>query len=141
MPINIDLFDSYYLAGVIREIVPTMTFFRDRYFPTDSKTDIFKADKVLVEYMDTDRRLAPFVVPRSGDIPIARKGYEAHEFEAPYIAPSRFLTLDDLRKRGLVKRSMPVHQKRIDGIWSYQTGDKIPRRNMARAYKFQRLRP
>lgn len=100
MPINIDLFDSYYMAGIIKEMVPTMTFFRDRYFPTDPNTDIFKADKVLVEYMDADRRLAPFVSPRSGDISIARKGYEVHEIEAPYIAPSRFLTLDDLKRRG-----------------------------------------
>ncbi len=97
---NIDFFDTYYLAGVVLEIVPQATFFRDRYFPTNPAVDIFAADKVLVEFMEGDRRLAPFVVPRKGDIPIGRKGYEVHEFEAPYIAPSRFLTLDDLRKRG-----------------------------------------
>ncbi len=100
MPNNIDFFDTYYLAGVVQEIVPQMTFFRDRYFQTNPGTDIFAADKVLVEYMDGDRRLAPFVVSRKGDIPVGRKGYEVHEFEAPYIAPSRFLTMDDLRKRG-----------------------------------------
>lgn len=100
MPNNIDFFDTYYLAGVVQEIVPPSTFFRDRYFPTTPETDIFAADKVLVEYRDGDRRLAPFVVQRKGDIPIGRKGYEIHEFEPPYIAPSRFLTLDDLRKRG-----------------------------------------
>lgn len=100
MPNNIDLFDTYYLAGVVQEIVPQMTFFRDRYFSTVPGTDIFAADKVLVEYMDGDRRMAPFVVPRAGDIPIGRKGYEVHEYEPPYIAPSRFLTMDDLRKRG-----------------------------------------
>ncbi len=100
MPIIIDLFDSYYMAGMVQEIVPQMTFFRDRYFPTNPSTDIFAADKVLVEYRDGDRRLAPFVVPRAGDIPIGRKGYEIHEFEPPHILPSRLLTLDDLQKRG-----------------------------------------
>lgn len=100
MPNNIDFFDTYYLAGAVQEIVPQTTFFRDRYFPTNPDEDIFAADKVLVEFQDGDRRLAPFVVQRKGDIPIARDGYEVHEFEAPYIAPSRFLTLDDLRKRG-----------------------------------------
>ncbi len=99
MPRNIDFFDTYYLAGMVQEIVPPTTFFRDRYFPT-TEADIFAADKVLVEYRDGDRRLAPFVVPRKGDIPVARKGYEVHEIEAPNIAPSRFLTLDDLAKRG-----------------------------------------
>lgn len=100
MPNNIDFFDTYYLAGAVQGIVPQTTFFKDRYFPTNPQTDIYAADKVLVEFQDGDRRLAPFVVQRKGDIPIARQGYEVHEFEAPYIAPSRFLTLDDLNKRG-----------------------------------------
>lgn len=100
MPNNINVFDTYYLAGMVQEIVPQMTFFRDRYFQTNPSTDIFAADKVLVEYRDGDRRLAPFVVPRTGDIPIGRKGYEIKEFEPPHILPSRLLTLDDLQKRG-----------------------------------------
>lgn len=99
MPINIDIFDTYYMAGLVQEIVPEMTFFRNRYFPTGA-ADIFAADKVLVEYRDGDRRLAPFVVPRAGDILIARGGYEIHEYEPPSILPSRLLTLDDLRRRG-----------------------------------------
>ena len=95
-----NFFDTYYMAGMVREIVPKHTFFRDRYFPTNASTDIFKANKVLVEYKDGDRKLAPFVVQRVGDIPIARGGYQVHEFEPAYIAPSRILTLDDLNKRG-----------------------------------------
>ena len=94
------LFDSYYLAGVVEELPPMQTFFKDRYFPTNDSTDIFANDKVLIEYRDGDRRMAPFVAERAGDIPIGRRGYEAHEFEPPFIAPSRLLTLDDLKKRG-----------------------------------------
>ncbi len=100
MPNNIDFFSSYYMAGVVQEIVPPATFFRDRYFPTDPVKDIFAANKVLVEYRDGDRMLAPFVVARKGDVLIDRKGYEVHEYEAPMVAPSRLLTLDDLKKRG-----------------------------------------
>ncbi|MEN6437027.1 MAG: major capsid protein [Syntrophobacter sp.] len=99
MPNNINLFDTYYMAGMVQEMVPQMTFFRDRYFPTGAG-DIFANDKVLVEYRDGDRRLAPFVVPRVGDIPIGRIGYEVHEYEPPHILPSRLLTMDDLTKRG-----------------------------------------
>jgi len=95
----LDIFSSYYLAGMVKGFVPKGTFFRDRYFPT-SAGDIFRADKVLVEYKDGDRKMAPFVVQRVGDIPIARGGYEIHEYEPPYIAPSRVLTLDNLNKRG-----------------------------------------
>lgn len=95
-----DIFDSYYMAGMVQEIVPVQSFFLDRYFRTNAATDIFDANKVLVEYRDRDRAMAPFVVRRAGDIPVARGGYEIHEIEPPYIAPSRLLTLDDLQKRG-----------------------------------------
>ena len=59
-------FDTYYMAGMVQEIVPVQRFFRDRYFPTNAATDIFNANKVLVEYQDGDREMAPFVVRRAG---------------------------------------------------------------------------
>lgn len=95
-----DIFDTYYMAGMVQEIEPVQSFFRDRYFPTDAATDIFNANKVLVEYRDRDRAMAPFVVRRAGDIPVTRGGYEIHEVQPPFIAPSRMLTQDDLQKRG-----------------------------------------
>lgn len=98
MPINI--FDTYMMAGMLEEMVLPQNFFHDRYFPTNAETDIFAADKVLVEYRDGDRRMAPFVVDRAGDISIGRRGYEVHEYEPARIAPSRLLTGDDLKKRG-----------------------------------------
>lgn len=114
MPISV--FNTYYMAGMIQEIVLPQTFFHDRYFSTMPGVDIFAADKVLVEYRDGDRKMAPFVVRRAGDIPIARTGYEIHEFEPPYIAPSRLLTLDDLQKRGfgeaLFSGSTPAERAR-----------------------------
>ena len=48
-----DIFDTYYMAGMVQEIVPVQSFFRDRYFPTNAATDIFNANKVLVEYRST----------------------------------------------------------------------------------------
>jgi len=95
----IDIFSTYILAAIRDEMKPEATFFRDRYFPT-SDSDIFAADKVLVEYRKGDRQMAAFVAPRAGDIPVDRRGYEIDEFAPPYIAPSRLLTVDDLKKRG-----------------------------------------
>lgn len=97
MPINI--FDTYMLMAIAEEIVPETTFFRDRYFPTEAG-DIFGSEKVLTEYRDGDRRIAAFVSRRAGDIPIERRGYKIREYEPAYIAPSRLLTLDELKKRG-----------------------------------------
>ena len=96
---TIDFFSTYNLIAAVRQIVPKASFFRDRYFPT-AAGDLFKADKVLVEYQDGDQKMAPFVAPRVGDIPIDRYGYEVSEYAPPKIAPSRELTVDDLEKRG-----------------------------------------
>jgi hypothetical protein len=103
---NIDILSTYIMMAIIEEIVPQTTFFRDRYFPT-SEADIFSSDKVLVEYKKGDRKMAAFVAPRAGDIPIDRRGYEIHEYQPAYIAPSRVLTEDDLKKRGFGKALFP----------------------------------
>lgn len=116
MPFNIDIFNTYYMAGMVQEIVPMQTFFKDRYFPTGAG-DIFNSDKVLVEYEAGDHRMAPFVVEHKGDIEIDRIGYQIHEFEPPYIAPSRLTTLDHLNKRGfgeaLLSTSTPEERARL----------------------------
>ena len=96
---TLNFFDTYMLMAITEEIVHTPTFFKDRYFPTGDN-DIFAADKVLAEYRKGDRQMAAFVSPRAGDIPVGRQGYEVHEYQPAYIAPSRLLTVDDLQKRG-----------------------------------------
>lgn len=96
---TIDIFNSYILVALAEEIVPKASFFRDRYFPTE-EMDIFAADKVLTEYKKGDRKMASFIADRVGDIPVERRGSVLHEYEPPMIAPSRPLTLDDLKKRG-----------------------------------------
>ena len=55
---------------------------------------------MLTEYRKGDRKMAAFVSARAGDIPMDRRGYEIHEYQPAFIAPSRLLTLDELRKRG-----------------------------------------
>ena len=99
MPATLNFFDTYVLKAITEEIVPVPSFFRDRYFVT-GEDDVFDADKVLTEYMRGDQKMAAFVDRRAGDIPMGRQGYEIHEFEPAYIAPSRLLTMDELNKRG-----------------------------------------
>lgn len=103
---TLNFFDTYLLIAINEEIVPQPSFFRDRYFPTGAG-DIFAADKVLTEYRKGDRKMAAFVEPRAGDIPMDRRGYEIHEYQPAYIAPSRVLTLDDLQKRGFGEALYP----------------------------------
>lgn len=102
----LNFFDTYQLMAVVEEIVPETTFFRDRYFPTEAG-DIFASDKVLTEYRKGDRKMAAFVAPRVGDIPMDRWGYTIREYQPAFIAPSRILTLDELQKRGFGEALYP----------------------------------
>lgn len=103
---ELNFFDNYIMMAITEEIVPQASFFRDRYFPTGAG-DIFAADKVLTEYKKGDRKMACFVAERVGDIPMERRGYEIHEYQPAYIAPSRLLSLDDLNKRGFGEALYP----------------------------------
>ena len=53
--ILLNFFDNIILATAVEEVVPAVGFFKDRYFPTGAG-DIFKADKVITEYRDGDRK-------------------------------------------------------------------------------------
>ena len=106
MSLLVNILDTYFMAGLWKGLSPVNTFFRDRYFPTEAG-DIFAADKVLTEYQKGDRKMACFVAPRVGDIPVERKGYAIHEYQPAYIAPSRLLTIDDLSKRGFGEAIFP----------------------------------
>ena len=106
MAILINFFDNVILQAISEEIVPKVSFFKDRYFPTGAG-DIFKANEVLTEYRSGDRKLAAFVDQKAGDIPIGRRSYEVHSHKPAYIAPSRLLTLDELTKRGFGEALYP----------------------------------
>jgi hypothetical protein len=99
MPNNINLFDTYTMIGMVREITPRQSFFKDRYFPT-GEGDTFNSQKVLLEYEGGNQKMAVFVADKQGDIPVARDEFEVLEFAPPKVAPSRLLTMDQLNQRG-----------------------------------------
>ena len=99
MALNVNILDTYYMAGLWEGLSPVNTFFRDRYFPT-APGDIYAADKVLVEYRDGDNGRAPFMVEGADPINVKREGYEIHDYAPLYISQSRNLTADQLKKRG-----------------------------------------
>jgi hypothetical protein len=112
---NIDIFDSEVLIGIAEEIVPTQTWFKDRYFPHTDE-DIYSNDKVLLEFRDGDRQMTPFVTEHSEGIAVGRRGYTIREYKPPMLKPTRILTLDDLKKRGfgeaLYRGSKPEERAR-----------------------------
>lgn len=96
----LDIFKTHYLLAAIKELTPPTTFLRDRYFPTNDATDIFKTEDVLIEYKDGNKKVAPFVSPRKGGITIHRDGSYMVRYTPPFVAPRRVLTIDELKRRG-----------------------------------------
>ena len=97
--LNVNILDTYYMAGLWEGLSPVPSFFRDRYFPTNPG-DIFAADKVLVEYRDGDYGMAPFMVESADPINVCRPGYEIHDYSPVNIKQARNLTADQLKQRG-----------------------------------------
>lgn len=95
----INIYQTQTMIAALQLMPPRPTFLRDRYFPTSDK-DIFVTEDVLIEYKDEkSRKMAPCVVPRKGGILVPRDGYKTDRITAPYIAPERTLTIDDLTKK------------------------------------------
>lgn len=95
----INLYQTTTVLAALELMKAKPTFLRDRYFPT-SDNDIFVTEDVLVEYMDeSNRNIAPCVVPLKGGIPVGRGGYRTERFTPPYVAPERPLTIDELNKK------------------------------------------
>lgn len=95
----LDFNKTYEFLMAVEQIYPAPSFLRNRCFPTNDATDVFKAQEVLVEYKDGSKKLAPFVAPRKGGVTIMRDGSVMKSYEPPNIAPKRMLTLDELEKR------------------------------------------
>lgn len=89
----------YRIATMIKALKlkpPHDTFLRDTFFPHDPIRDQYKGEKVLVEYKDGKRLLAPCVMPRSGGVVIEREKSYVREFVPPLLEPKRVLSADDV---------------------------------------------
>lgn len=95
-----DIYNTYFMLAAIRELPVEHTFFKQRYFPTDTAMDVFGTSRVLADYKSEGTKRAPFVVPRIGALPVGREGFSTYELEPANIAISKPLTLDHLTQRG-----------------------------------------
>lgn len=96
----LELYKTQTMLAAVKQMLPHRTFLRDRYFPTNDRTDMFPTNDVLVEYRDGNKKMAPVVMPRKGGITIEREGYTTMRYTPPLVAPQRPLTIDDLNKKG-----------------------------------------
>lgn len=96
----LDFFATRTLLASVQQITPARSFLLDRYFPTNTASDVFSTQNVLVEYKKGTKKASPFVAPRKNGVAVFRDGYTMKEFTPSHIAPKRTLSIDELSKRG-----------------------------------------
>lgn len=94
---QLDITDPQQLYTFTQLLQEPTSFILDRYFPTNPETDIFATESVLIDYNKTSSKLAPFMWVGSKDT--ERDGFYTDEFTPFRIAPSRPLTMDDIKVR------------------------------------------
>ena len=95
-----NIYDTYYMLAAVEQLTPEHTFFKNRYFPTNTTLDIFGTSRVLIDYKENKQKRAPFVLPRVGSVSVGREGFSTFDLEPGNISISKPLTLDHLRNRG-----------------------------------------
>ncbi len=95
MAFNID--DTRTLLGVIERSYKPTTTLVDTFFP---QVQTFVTEYVDIEYRKGGRKMAPFVVPGSKGVNVARTGSTLRSYKAPLMKPKRTIELNDVMRRG-----------------------------------------
>ena len=97
MPTNqVNIYEPRFLAEVVRTAPPIHTFFLDSFF-TNVKT--FVTNRVDIDIVKGDRRMAAFVHPRAGGQVLKGTGYKTESYAPPLINPYDVTTADMLMER------------------------------------------
>lgn len=84
------------LAAVERAVKPTTTLI-DTFFPN---MQTFNTEVVDMEYREGGRAMAPFVVPGTKGVNMARNGSTIRSYKAPLMKPKRTIEPADILMRG-----------------------------------------
>ncbi len=93
---EVNIYSPRYLAEVVRQAPPVRTYFLDTFF-TNRKT--FPTERVDIDLVKGDRRMAAFVHPRAGGQVLRETGYETKSYRPPLINPYDLTTADRLMDR------------------------------------------
>lgn len=96
MPNEVNIYSPRYLAEVVRQAPPVNTYFRDTFF-TNIKT--FATERVDIDLVKGDRRMAAFVHPRVGGEVLKGNGYTTLSYKPPLVNPYDVTTADQLMNR------------------------------------------
>lgn len=93
---EVNIYSPRYLAEVVRQTPAVHTYFRDTFF-TNIKT--FATERVDIDLVKGDRRMAAFVHPRVGGKVLKANGYQTESYKPPLINPYDVTTADQLMNR------------------------------------------
>lgn len=93
---EINIYSPRYLAEVVRSAPVVQTFFLDKFF-TNVKT--FATERVDIDIVKGNRRMAAFVHPRSGGQVLKGAGYSTESYKPPLVNPYDVTTADQLMTR------------------------------------------
>lgn len=84
------------LAALERSHAPSTTLV-DTFFPDER---VFTTKVVDMEMRKGDRKMAPFAVPGSKGVNLARSGSEIRSYTPPLMKPKRTISVEDVENRG-----------------------------------------
>lgn len=93
---EVNIYTPRYLAEVVRQAPPVHTYFRDTFF-TNIKT--FATERVDIDLVKGDRRMAAFVHPRAGGKVLTANSYTTQSYKPPLVNPYDVTTADKLMTR------------------------------------------
>lgn len=96
MPNEVNIYSPRYLAEVVRQAPPVHTYFRDTFF-TNVRT--FPTERVDIDLVKGDRRMAAFVHPRIGGQVLKGTGYKTESYKPPLVNPYDVTTADQFMQR------------------------------------------
>ena len=96
MPNEVNIYTPRYLAEVVRQAAPVRTFFLDTFF---TNVQTFSTERVDIDLVKGDRRMAAFVHPRLGGEVLKGQGYTTESYKPPLVNPYDVTTADQLMNR------------------------------------------
>ena len=93
---EINIYEPRYLAEAVRTAPPIRTFLRDRFF---SNVKTFSTERVDIDIVKGNRKMAAFVHPMVGGEIVQNEGYETKSYAPPLINPATVTTADMFLQR------------------------------------------
>lgn len=93
---EVNIYSPRYLAEVVRQAAPVHTYFRDTFF---KNVKTFPTERVDIDLVKGDRRMAAFVHPRAGGQVLKENGYRTESYKPPLINPYDVSTADQFMTR------------------------------------------